>query len=88
MEAKEKELKQAEEFGMESEAIAQAKVCRRCCDSFKAEIREERKAGIKEVVEWIEEEDAIDRMERERWQAQLKIWFKDSPELLKEWGIK
>jgi len=21
------------------------------------------------------------------WQAQLKVWFKDSPELLKEWGI-
>ena len=36
-----------------------------------------RRAGIKEVVEWIDKEDAIDRMMRERWQAKLK-----------EWGIK
>jgi len=30
--------------------------------------------GIREVVEWIEREDAIDRMMRERWQAKLKDW--------------
>ena len=36
------------------------------------EIVEAKLLGIKEVVEWIEDEDAIDRMMRERWQAFLK----------------
>jgi len=44
--------------------------------------------GMKIVAEWVEGEDAIDRMVRERWHDFLKENFKDNPELLKDWGIE
>ena len=60
------------------------------------------KAGIREVVEWIQKEgiwaqvpfkgkrkeETMWCLFPEEWQAQLKEWFKDSPELLEKWGIK
>lgn len=53
------------------------------------------KAGKREVVEFIGEKPFEHSIHGHctgdcfacRWQAQLKIWFKDNPELLKEWGI-
>ena len=42
-----------------------------------------RLAGIKEVVEWIKGKRLFMGVE---WQAKLREWFKDQPELLKEWG--
>ena len=63
-----------------------------------------KKAGIREVVEWISDNSTIYRdteldyectsfadqllIDEDDWQAQLKTWFKDQPELLKLWGIK
>ena len=35
--------------------------------------------GRKEVIDWVESEDAIDRMMRERWQAKLKEWGLSTP---------
>jgi len=51
------------------------------------------KAGIREVVEYVEGrktggENPNQVWLGEEWQAKLKEWFKDSPELLEKWGIK
>ena len=46
------------------------------------------KAGIKEVVEWIVDNGLWINCPEEIWEVQLKIWFKDNPELLKLWGIE
>ena len=60
------------------------------------------KAGIREVVEWIQKEgiwaqvpfkgkrkeETMWCLFPEEWQVKLKEWFKDSPELLEKWGIK
>ncbi len=80
MEAKEQELKQAEEFGAESAAIAQRKNCQACSDSFELEIEQARQAGIKEVVGWFEEHKLFALVPnpkeyiifREEWEAFLK----------------
>ena len=57
-------------------------------------IKDSYKAGINEVVKWIEEHKYKTRylegdimVSVEDWQTQLKDWFKDNPELLKEWGL-
>lgn len=47
----------------------------------------------KKVVEWIELNHHYPQTKggyyfaTSIWQAQLKIWFKDNPELLKKWGL-
>jgi len=58
-------------------------------------IREElvkvRQQGIREVVEWVNEHSIYEIWMKDgkgKWQAQLRIWFKGNPELLKEWGIE
>ena len=58
-----------------------------------SEVKEAEQAGMRKVVEWIcsficftNEQDMPKLFNL--WKAQLKIWFKDNPELLKEWGIK
>ena len=62
---------------------------------LEANVEEARLNGIREVVEWIEsvpprEIDGADQytVTLEQWQAKLKDWLKDNPELLKEWGIE
>lgn len=56
------------------------------------------KAGIREVVEWVNSNipDSLEvwanlktniLIKGDKWQAKLKEWFKDNPELLKKWGI-
>ncbi len=54
-----------------------------------------KKAGIKEVVEHIQECEKQNPafyshilVEKCYWQAYLKILFKDNPELLEKWGVK
>lgn len=45
--------------------------------------------GRRDVVEFVEQHGFYNLWtHKEVWQAQFKIWFKDNPELLKEWGIK
>ena len=51
MGTKERELKQAEEFGAESQAIQQMEECGRCCSAFKKEILDAEKAGMLKVVD-------------------------------------
>ncbi len=74
--------------GLQRQQIGAAKL--------KAEIVEAKKAGMKKVVDWINKEPTgqpysmypgFILISPER-QTQLKLWFKDEPELLKKWGIK
>lgn len=56
------------------------------------EIEQARQGGRREVVEWILKTGTCPEcgmgIETKVWQAQLKEWFKDNPELLKELGIE
>ncbi len=66
------------------------------------QVKDARQAAIREVVEWILAHSSTPmrsnldptvftfamHMSLDIWQEQLKIWFKDNPELLKELGIE
>ena len=47
--------------------------------------------GMRIVVEFVEKISQAGHPSKfipsSDWQAQLKVWFKDNPELLKKWGI-
>ena len=51
--------------------------------------------GMRGVVEWAVNNNHDEGFKAlfylcvplERWRAQLKVWFKDKPELLEKWGI-
>lgn len=78
-----------EEFGIESKV------------EYERELQSEIsfKAGRQEVVEWIDKNclecqsntpsntDEYLGFHKQSWQAQLKLWFKNNPELLKDWGL-
>ena len=53
---------------------------------------EGKQAGIREVVEfyiwWEFGQYGHDTELDIAWQDKLKVWFKDNPELLKEWGLE
>ena len=64
-------------------------------------LAQKKQEGRREVVEWIQKEGIWSQVPfegkrkeetmwclfPEEWQAQLKLWFKDNPKLLKEWGV-
>jgi len=66
----EKMLQQAEQFGAENEAIAQAKECFKCYEDFKKEKEEAIKLRDKE---WIETGD--------RWFGSMELWQKVKSEM-------
>lgn len=63
-----------------------------CADCMLDANEEEiKRKGIRKAVEWLNANTTFRygiAISNDKWKAQLKEWFKDNPELLKQWGIE